>query len=638
MTPAGLGHKTATELHYPWLDERQHTGPTLRGLSDQIIPQIESLLEAIERLEADYATDVAATHPLHRESARNLLHYLALRQRDIRDLQNQLALLGLTRLGRAEAHVRGTLEAVLTALHALSGRPAPRFETESCTIATGRQLVQSHARSLFGPAERARGPRIMVTMPSDAATDTSLIEGLLEAGMDVMRINCAHDDADAWLAMIRNLRAAERASGRSCKVYADLAGPKLRTGALPPLGRMIQLKPLRDVWGRVVTPARVWLHGGEPAASDVPADVAALPVTPALLAQIEPGDRIEVDDSGGGTARLTLERSHGAGWLATATRHVHIREGADCRLKRGDTLVDRCVVRNLPEITLPLLLKAGDRLRLVKPDCTGAYPQFDADGRLLKPAAIPCTLAVAFDAVRADHAVWFDDGKIGGRVLHNHGDEIEVLITNANPKGAKLRPEKGINLPDTDLDIPALTAKDLADLETLAPHVDIIGLSFVRDPRDVEHLHRELGRLDAAHLGTVLKIETRQGFENLPRILLTSLRRPPVGIMVARGDLAVEIGFERLAEVQEEILWLREAAHVPVIWATQVLETMARRGVPTRAEVSDAALSVRAECVMLNKGPYIVDTTRFLDDILTAMTEHRAKSLPMMRRLSVSEL
>ena len=119
---------------------------------------------------------------------------------------------------------------------------------------------------------------------------------------------------------------------------------------------------------------------------------------------------------------------------------------------------------------------------------------------------------------------------------------------------------------------------------------------------------------------------------------MAGLRNPPLAVMVARGDLAVEVGFERLSEVQEEILWLCEAAHVPVIWATQVLETMAKRGIPTRAEVSDAALSARAECVMLNKGPYIVETTRFLSGVLARMHGHNAKRSPLMRRLAVSDL
>jgi len=95
----------------------------------------------------------------------------------------------------------------------------------------------------------------------------------------------------------------------------------------------------------------------------------------------------------------------------------------------------------------------------------------------------------------------------------------------------------------------------------------------------------------------VLKIENRQAFEDLPRLLLTALRYPPMGVMVARGDLGVELGFERMAEVQEEILWLCEAAHVPVIWATQVLEGLAKKGLPSRGEVTDAAMGFVARRV-----------------------------------------
>ena len=106
-----------------------------------------------------------------------------------------------------------------------------------------------------------------------------------------------------------------------------------------------------------------------------------------------------------------------------------------------------------------------------------------------------------------------------------------------------------------------------------------------------------------------------------------------VGVMIARGDLAVESGFARLAEVQEEILWLAEAAHLPTIWATQVLETLATTGMSTRAEITDAAMGVRAECVMLNKGPYIVTAIRTLDDILRRMQEHRHKRVALLRQL-----
>ena len=253
------------------------------------------------------------------------------------------------------------------------------------------------------------------------------------------------------------------------------------------------------------------------------------------------------------------------------------------------------------------------------------------------PARIHCTLPAAFERVQAGDRVWLDDGKIGGTVVGNDGDEIRVSIIHAPPTGAKLRAEKGINFPDTELGLTALTEKDLADLREVVALADMIALSFLRTERDVELLEDQLHALGAGHLGIVLKIENATAFRNLPRILLASLRSPPVGVMVARGDLAVEIGFQRLSEVQEEILWVCEAAHVPVIWATQVLEGLAKAGAPTRAEVSDAVMSSRAECVMLNKGPRIVSTVEFLADILGRMEEHHDKRMALLRRLSVSE-
>ncbi len=610
----------------------------MTSLATQLIPKLEALLDAVLKLETDYAEAIASTHPLHRDSASNLLHYLALRQHDIRDLQNQLALLGLSRLGRAEAHVCGTIEAVLAALYALARKKMPRSRSTVCPITTGGLYLKEHAHALLGRPGKQRATRIMVTMPSEAATDPGLIDGLLGAGMDVMRINCAHDDIDTWLAMIANLRAAEKKHDRRCKVYADLAGPKLRTGDLPSLGGMTEFKARRDIWGRVLEPARIWLTASrQPEAPASPVD-ATLPIDLDLLANIHAGDHLDVEDTRGNRRHLTVKERFGGSWLAHCFQHGYVRSGARCGLYRDDTQIMSGHIGELPEVIQPLILKPGDRLLLVRPEHTGGPAEFDAQGRIIRPAAIPCSLTAVFDAIRPGEPIWFDDGKIGGRVQSCDSQEISIEITQASPQGSKLRPEKGINLPDTELAVPAITEKDLDDLNHLAAHIDIVGLSFVRHADDVLNLHAHLERIGAGHLGTVLKIETRQGFENLARILLASLRRPPVGIMVARGDLAVEIGFDRLAEVQEEILWLCEAAHVPVIWATQVLDTMARHGLPSRAEVSDAALSGRAECVMLNKGPYIVDTVRFLDDILARMNEHRAKGRPMLRKLSVSDI
>ena len=143
----------------------------------------------------------------------------------------------------------------------------------------------------------------------------------------------------------------------------------------------------------------------------------------------------------------------------------------------------------------------------------------------------------------------------------------------------------------------------------------------------------ELAKRKASELPIIAKIETNRAVKNLPDIILGTIDRHQLGIMIARGDLAVELGSARLAEIQEELLWLCEAAHVPVIWATQVLESIAKQGSRSRAEFTDAAMAARAECVMLNKGPYILDAIIALVDVMTRMQEHQRKKFSRLRAL-----
>jgi pyruvate kinase len=361
-----------------------------------------------------------------------------------------------------------------------------------------------------------------------------------------------------------------------------------------------------------------------------------LPLPSALLQPAQPGDTLTFVDTRDQPRELTIVERHGASLLAESDKTAYVETGLRMQLIRGGEQIGDAAVGPLPDVIAPIPLSMGDQLVLVRADELGSLPERDSNGTLLSPGRIPCTLEEAFDHVRPGERILFDDGKIGGRVVANDGSEITVEITHTGAKGASLRPEKGINLPDSDLGVAALTEKDRSDLAFMAHHADIIGMSFVRTAADVELLQNSLDELGAAMVGIVLKIENNQAFENLPKLLLTGLRRPPFGIMVARGDLAAEVGFDRLAEVQEEILWLCEAAHVPVIWATQVLETLARRGSPSRAEVSDAVMSGRAECVMLNKGPYIVETVRFLSGVLERMGAHFSKQRARLRRLSIS--
>lgn len=241
-----------------------------------------------------------------------------------------------------------------------------------------------------------------------------------------------------------------------------------------------------------------------------------------------------------------------------------------------------------------------------------------------------------FNDVKPGEHVWLDDGKIGAVIESVGKKQLKLRITRARAKGEKLRADKGINFPESALRLPSLSAEDLRNLPEVVRCTDLVGYSFVQRACDVEKLQHQLQRLHGSERGIILKIETRTAFEHLPELLLAAMRSPRFGVMIARGDLAVECGYERLAEIQEEILWLCEAAHVPVIWATQVLEELSRSGAPTRAEVTDAAMGVRAECVMLNKGPEMVATVRALDNILRRMQAHQNKKQSMLRSLSIA--
>jgi pyruvate kinase len=253
-----------------------------------------------------------------------------------------------------------------------------------------------------------------------------------------------------------------------------------------------------------------------------------------------------------------------------------------------------------------------------------------------EPARVGCTLPEILVQLQPGAHVWIDDGTIGARVMEKVGEDWLLAVIQAPPHGKKIRADKGLNFPDTALNIGALTEKDRDDIPFIAQHADMVGYSFVQTASDVMLLEEELARWQQPGRpapAMVLKIETKQAVRNLPDLIVQAAGHRPTAVMIARGDLAVEIGYNRLAEMQEELLWLCEAAHVPVIWATQVLENLAKEGVPSRAEVTDAAMAVRAECVMLNKGPFITEAVQLLDDVLTRMLAHQQKKAAQLRAL-----
>jgi pyruvate kinase len=425
-----------------------------------------------------------------RPSAHNLAAYLAFREHDLRGLQDRLEPLGLSSLGRCEAHVLPALEAVRATLAALSGRADGSSQRpRRRDFALGDRLLERHTRAIFG----AGGPHIMVTLGTEAATDAGLVRRLVDAGMDSARINCAHDAPEIWDAMAANVRRASSEAARPCRIYADIAGPKLR---------------------------------------------------------------VETVATGDPERRFV----------------------------------------------------AGDTVRLT------------------------CSEPRVHESLHPGTPVWIDDGKLGASVVTSGGAGMVLEITRAAPNGSKIRPGKGLNFPHARLALPALGEKDLADLDWIVANADVVGQSFVRDAADVELLLREFARRGVS-LPIVAKIETAAAIANVPEIIVAGASNVPFGVMIARGDLAIEIGYQRLAEMQEELLWVCEAAHVPVVWATQVLDRFVRKGVPSRSEMTDAAMAERAECVMLNKGPFVVEGVAVLSDVLERMRGHQIKKSSRLRAL-----
>jgi pyruvate kinase len=434
-------------------------------------------------------------------SVRNLASYLALRLHDVSDLQPSLAAHGLSTLGRSEAHVMASLDALCATLAHIAGKQVEKYPPANLMASSDRALHD--ARILFfGHDVIGSSTRIMVTLPSEAASDRALVKNLIAAGMTCARINCAHDDAATWRNMAELVRAEAKAAGTECRILMDIGGPKCR-----------------------------------------------------------------------------VETVHASG---------------KARLFRGDRIA---MVREM------------------------------ANANAADDIIITVTFPEVLDQLRSGNEVWINDGKIGTRVASADGRRIELEVISARTKGEKLRPEKGLNFPDTELRLPPLMPKDVANLDSVVELADIIGFSFVQRPEDLtllrEELRTRLGGRTAMPI--ILKIETPLAVRNLPRLIVQAAAAGPVAVMIARGDLAVELGFARMAEIQEEIMWLCEAAHVPVVWATQVLDGLISDGIPSRAEATDAAMAQRAECVMLNKGPFLPEGMRFLADVLRRMDRHQAK-------------
>jgi len=608
----------------------------------QLQDPFKSLIKALEGVRADvvnYAESreslVEALPDERQESARNLLRYMALRNRDLRPLQEQLAHIGLSSIGRAESNVLATLDSVLHNLYVLSGRDTSASGQSDIYRSFDKlnTRLEKNTVRLLGDPPKNRRARIMVTMPETAADDYMMLHRLVEGGMDCIRINCAHGGPENWAEIIRQKRYAQRVKGRSCRVLMDLRGPKMRTGPMESAPAVLKVRPLRDDYGELIRPARIWLTNDPEQGNECGSADACLRVSGDWLAECSVDDKVRLEDARGAKRRWRIIEVGKNGCWAESKKTTYLLDGTHLNIPGKESAAE---LQGLPRQQGAILIRTGDRLKVSCNPRPGRPPLIDRDGVQLRPGRVSLPIPEVYRDACPGDTISFDDGRISGIIEKRSKGKLQVRITHTRKPEEKLPADKGINLPDTHLDLPALSEEDIADLEFVASNADMIGLSFTNTPDDVSELRRRLVELGHEDVGVVVKIETKRGFNNLPGILLEALKFPACGVMIARGDLAAECGFERMAELQEEILWICESAHVPVVWATQVLEGLTKRGHASRAEITDAAMGQSAECVMLNKGPYVVEAVRTLNDILRRMQDHQTKKRSMLRKLSLA--
>jgi len=616
--------------------------PTLRPLLKQLLTLHTQVCDQAEaRVENYIKNHSITTCP---DGALNLARYLAIRSFDLRELQDALSRRGISSLGRGEASISDNLNQVINLLCCLLGETPPEVITKQVLSAeAGRIQLNKNTEALLGIEPANRGVHIMVTLPTEASHNYPLVKSLMDAGMSCARINCAHDNTEVWYGMIKNVRRAEKETTLSCRIMMDLAGQKIRTGPIEAGPKVHHIKVKRDELGQTLTPGQIQLLPQSQFYSATSGEIFKIAVEDDIHSKIQINDRLNFIDNRGKKRQLEIEsRDDNGHLLARCWRGAYITEQthflpAQTEKQKSANYPDAITITGFQTKAAKILVQKGDRLLLSDADIPGQPAQLDETGENLLPARVGIFLGKdglsQLAHIKLGTEVWIDDGKIGTEVISHTTQGLEVAVKHVRTEGALIKSDKGVNFPDTELELPALTDKDLEDLDFICQHADIVGYSFVQSRQDMESLHGELEKRHAKKLPIVAKIETRKAVKNLHEIILSTLGRQPLGVMIARGDLAVELGSVRMAEIQEEILWLCEAAHVPVVWATQVLESLAKKGIQSRPEITDAAMSVRAECVMLNKGPHIVEAVTVLSDILVRMQAHIYKKSPRMRAL-----
>ncbi|MEH7380599.1 pyruvate kinase [Bacillus sp. JJ1533] len=437
----------------------------------------------------------------------NLRAFFALHRMAHPNLNNILREKGFLPLSNSSPHIMDTLNKII---HHLSKEDsAPNLNQEYIEVNTAKSLKEDRKDHLFGKA--INNKHIMVTLDRKMLITPEIFYDLLQAGMTIARINCAHDELTVWKKMIHSLRMAEETyharcvrNTSKCKIFIDLPGPKIRIG---------QIIPSKN--------------------------------------------------------------------------------------KKGIT--DSFIK-----------IKKNDILRIYKNDKYIGIPKTDNG-----PASVGVTLPKALRNVRIGDRVYIDDGKIFAKVLSNTEECIETKILLTRKKEETIYPENGINFPDSlvHLNVPTVSESDLTILKSMYKDIDLVGISYINHPKDIQIVKHQLEMLTEDKKGIIAKIETKNALLSLSKIIMEGLNYGLFGVMIARGDLVIEIGLEQFLSAQEGILEICHAAHIPVIWATGVLENMNKKNIPSIPELTDAHAGLRADCIMFNKGPYVPHSIEFLQKL-----------------------
>ena len=594
----------------------------------ETIADLNRVVAAILAAEKDQQPVLDDVHEEYARSAQNLVHYRAFRKFDLRTTQKKLRNLGLTRFANAEGHILASITNTLFILKKLIENAEGDVIRPKLSIKKGKRLLSKNTRALLGYRSQGRRVRIMVTQPTASAYNYRMVHEMVAHGMNVARINCAHDTPEVWEMIIANVRKAAKAHGRQVKIAMDLAGPKIRTGSITPGPRIRKFTPEKDVTGNIIQPAEIVLV---PKIDEFSLPN-TLPLAPEVLEILQIQDEFILTDTRNKRRRLKVIAKQDSGIRAHCYETSYI--GTGTILECTNRELPPIVVGALPSVEQSIILRMGDVFTIVQEASEGLPAVIDEDGNVIQKGKISCQLPEVFGFISAGDRILFDDGKIEGVIETVREGAFDVRILLAKENGSKLKAEKGINFPDTSLGIGGLTTKDKQDLEFVAQHADIVNFSFVNSKKDVDELHEELEKHGVLNqLNVILKIETKYAVAHLTEILLAAMQSKCIGVMIARGDLAVETGWDTIGKVQEEILLLCSAAHVPVVWATQVLENLAKKGLPSRSEITDATIALQAECIMLNKGPYINRAIALLDTMLSDMEANHEKKEVMLPKL-----